>query len=659
MNPHVTAYAAIVLLPLLAAAVCLCLPASRRAWAATIAVTAMAVSFAGSMAVLIRWLSGMTVHARQWNFDWIALPADPIRLGLLLDPYTILMLTMVTGVGLLIFVFAGGYMHGDPRRGGFFCSMSFFAAAMLGMVMSNSMLLLLICWELMGLASYLLIGFWFQKPEAAAAARKAFITTRIGDLGLLAATVWLSNQCGTLLFYDNGNGLLEAKNLDLLMQAGMWAGMGFVFWIALLAFWGAVGKSGQFPLHVWLPDAMEGPTPVSALIHAATMVAAGVFLMVRLYPLLVLEPVLLGIIASVGAFTALFAACIALAQRDIKRILAYSTVSQLGLMMLGLGVGGPAVAMFHLFTHAIFKALLFLAAGSVIHGTHHEQDIFKMGGLKKAMPVTCLAWGAGYLALAGIPPLAGFWSKDEIVYYAFKASPYLFAMAWATSLLTAFYTTRQFLLVFFGKYRGHHAPHESPRVMTVPLLILAAGAILAGLLGTPWKNLFAHFLEPGEIHDATGLNVVIMLVSFLTAITGIVLGWFLYGRHPEAAAAQDPLQRIGGRLYRTLADRLYVDEFYAATFGRLILALSQLAATVELVLEFLNRLLAGIAFGISWAAQKVGDQWMINGGFDFLCDRVRQKGAFFAALQTGKISISLRLMAGGVALLGLLLWMLH
>ncbi|MBA3850695.1 MAG: NADH-quinone oxidoreductase subunit L, partial [Opitutus sp.] len=361
-----------------------------------------------------------------FNFEWFDLGQGALRLGFLLDPLTAFMCVMVTFVGLLIFIFSTGYMKEDANFTRFFCFLSLFAAAMLGLVVANSLLLLFICWELVGLASYLLIGFWFHKPSAAAAAKKAFITTRIGDLGLLLGLLWLQHAGGTLLFYDGGNGALEANVLNTLLGQSVCGGLALSTAIGLLIFCGAVGKSGQFPLHVWLPDAMEGPTPVSALIHAATMVAAGVFLIARVFPLMAADQLLadvpvhaLTVVAFIGAITALLGACIAVAQNDIKRILAFSTVSQLGYMMLALGVGSWVAAIFHLLTHAFFKALLFLGAGSVIHAAHHEQDIRALGGLRSSMKVTFATFAVGMMALAGVPFLfSGFWSKEAILHAA-------------------------------------------------------------------------------------------------------------------------------------------------------------------------------------------------------------------------------------------------
>src|SRR5579862_2309265 len=417
---------------------------------------------------------------------------------------------------------------------------------MLGVVIANSILLLFMCWEIVGLTSYLLIGFWYHKPSAAAAAKKAFLTTRVGDIFFLLGIVWLFAQTGTLLFYNNGAGAIESVALTTLLSQPGALRLTAAGAIGLLIFCGAAGKSGQLPLHVWLPDAMEGPTPVSALIHAATMVAAGVFLIARVYPLMsaAVPPMQAGgttaaltVVTWVGTATAVFAALIAVAQNDIKRILAYSTVSQLGYMMAGLGLGGVAVGMFHLITHAFFKALLFLGAGSVIHGCHDEQDIRRMGGLRVDMPLTFLTYSIGMLALSGFPIFfSGFWSKDGILEaaqhsIAIKGPLYLLAFG---ALLTAFYMTRQVCYVFFGYWRGHGDAHESPTVMTMPLAILAFFAMALGIIGTPAWPWFRAFIDgrPAEFNwhafGEPGLPLL-MVASSLIVLLGLGLGLKLYG----------------------------------------------------------------------------------------------------------------------------------
>src|SRR3954470_2785395 len=452
------------LLPLLAAGVLAVTPLHRRQFASRLSIGAMVIAFALSCFAFVETLSsqGKGLHLIS-NFTWFQFGEAAVKLGWVLDPLSGCMLMMVTFVGTLIFIYSTGYMAQDPNYTRFFCFLSLFAAAMLGLVIANNLLQLFICWELVGLSSYLLIGFWYHKPSAAAAAKKAFITTRIGDIGFFIGMIWLYSQTGTLLFYDNGQGCLEESTLTKLGAATTMGGMALSTAISLLIFCGAVGKSGQVPLHVWLPDAMEGPTPVSALIHAATMVAAGVFLMARVYPLLSASGGMehgptfaLKVVTWMGAITAVFAALIAVAQRDIKRILAYSTVSQLGYMFIGLGVGGVPVAMFHLITHAFFKALLFLGAGSVIHGCHEEQDISRMGALRKFMPMTFLTYAVGMLALIGFPLFfSGFWSKDEILHSAWNWQPsrWPFYLGLSGAFLTAFYMTRQVYLVFFGNSR--------------------------------------------------------------------------------------------------------------------------------------------------------------------------------------------------------------
>src|SRR5436190_5129786 len=426
--------------PFAVAVVILSLGKSRHKSAAVLAIGGQIVGLAFSIVAFLPTLQTHGFRAIQ-NFTWFTFGEQILRLGFVLDPLAAAMLVMISLVGLCIFVFSVGYMADDKNFTRFFAYLSFFSGAMLGVVIANSLLLLFMFWELVGLASYLLIGFWIERPSAAAAAKKAFVTTRIGDMGFFLGMLWLYHSSSTLVFYDGGHGCIENAGLAMLGANATS--------IALLIFCGAVGKSGQFPLHVWLPDAMEGPTPVSALIHAATMVAAGVFLVARVYPLMDADPAnvpgastALTVVTWVGAITAIFAALIAVAQNDIKRILAYSTVSQLGYMMVGIGVGGVAVGMFHLLTHAFFKALLFLGAGSVIHGCHDEQDICRMGGLRKFMPVTFATYAIGMMALCGVPIFfSGFWSKDEILHKAshWSISHWPFYLGVFGALLTAFY----------------------------------------------------------------------------------------------------------------------------------------------------------------------------------------------------------------------------
>src|SRR5881296_550423 len=515
--------------PFAASLVILSLSNARRKSAAALAVAGQALALAMSMVAFALSMQAPGFRAVR-NFTWFTFGEQALRLGFVLDPLAAAMLVMILLVGLCIFVFSIGYMAEDKNFTRFFAYLSFFSGAMLGLVIANSLLLLFIFWELVGLASYLLIGFWIERPSAAAAAKKAFITTRIGDMGFFLGMLWLYHSSGTLLFYDGGHGCLDNAGLAIL-------GASTTF-IALLIFCGAVGKSGQFPLHVWLPDAMEGPTPVSALIHAATMVAAGVFLVARVYPLFSLGAIngvtaSLTVVVWIGVTTALMAALIAIAQADIKRILAYSTVSQLGLMMVSLGVGGVAAGILHLLAHGFFKALLFLGAGSVIHGCHGEQDIRKMGGLRPFMPVTFVTYAIGMMALSGVPLFfSGGWTKEEILHATahWHASRWPFYLMLAGVILTALYMTRQMIYVFFGQTRScsEHA-HESPRVMTMPLIVLALCAIFFSVLLTPaWPWLHGYLLGEPVHFEIAGLVQPMLFVSLALVSAGVVVGVWMY-----------------------------------------------------------------------------------------------------------------------------------
>jgi NADH-quinone oxidoreductase subunit L len=635
------------LLPLLAAVVITLLPRRSRIAAAATAIGAMAISCLISAGLFSQVVSrGIQ---RPYSFEWLQMGNVSLRLGIALDPLSSVMILMVTFVGLLIFIFSVGYMWEDERFARFFAFLSLFAAAMLGVCIANDLLLLFMSWELVGLASYLLIGFWYFKPEAAAAARKAFLTTRIGDVGLFIGMLWwfgatgTPTEAGTLLFYDGGKGCLDKEVVAKV--AGMTAfGWPLSAVIGLLIFAGAMSKSGQVPLHVWLPDAMEGPTPVSALIHAATMVAAGVFLMARIYPLIEGTPALT-VITWVGAVTAIFGSLVAVAQNDIKRILAYSTVSQLGYMMMGLGMGGVAVAMFHLITHAFFKALLFLGAGSVIYGCHHEQDIRHMGGLKQKMPVTFVTYGVGMLALAGLFPLAGFWSKDEILHagWNWPLSKIPFVIGFLGAGITAFYMTRQMRLVFYGKHRGHHEAHESSGLMTMPLIVLAAAAVLLGFLFR-W---FPHFI--------TGKEHPFHLTEFLAlafASTAIVLIGFYLGKKVYRDGEPSP---IASRIeLPVLKNKFYFDEFYRETFVRFFNFAGEFVAKLEDVLWRATVQVCAVAImAVAWF-NRIVDEYVVNGGFDLVTRRLRKSGATATKLQTGQIQTYMRIISLGLAVLVLL-----
>jgi len=628
---------------------------SRRTAAATLAIIGQIGSF-----ILAVVAFAPTLQAPGWrafhNFTWFIFGDQSLRIGWVLDPLTAAMLLMITFVGLWIFVFSRGYMAGDKDFSRFFAYLSFFSAAMLGVVIANSLLLLFVCWELVGLASYLLIGFWIHKPSAAAAAKKAFVTTRIGDIGLFLGILWLYGDTGTLLFYDDGKGCLESAGLLALGASATF--------VALLIFCGAVGKSGQFPLHVWLPDAMEGPTPVSALIHAATMVAAGVFLVARVYPLFSVGAIdgvtpSLTVVVWIGVVTALMASLIGLAQFDIKRILAYSTVSQLGLMMVSLGVGGVAAGIMHLLAHGFFKALLFLGSGSVIHGCHHEQDIRKMGGLRKVMPVTFFTYAIGMMTLSGVPLFfSGAWTKEEIlhatVHWSRSQVPHYLMLAGV--VLTALYMTRQMIFVFFGQRRAaSENAHESPRVMTFPLIVLAVCSVALSLVLTPAWPWLHDYLLGAQVHvELAQLIQPMLFVSLALVAGGIGLGVLFY----RNAGIVDPLARTQPGLFRFLENKMWLDELYDHT----VVAFARAAARVS---DWMDRyfwdglvyLVGGIGhlFGILSAGV---DERGINAGVDEGATGAGGLGRFISARHTGQIQTYLGAVAlGMLALLLLYAWL--
>jgi NADH-quinone oxidoreductase subunit L len=670
-------------LPIFAAAVAALLKQRSRILAATLAIGSLAASFLLSLCAFAHVLANHGAdQVLTFNFRWFQFGNEWLQLGWMLDPLTAVMLVMVSFVGLLIFIYSVGYMAHDENFTRFFCFMALFAGAMLGVVIANSLLLLFMCWEIVGLTSYLLIGFWYHKPEAAAAAKKAFITTRIGDLAFLLGMVWLYAKTGTLLFYNAGAGCLEASALTHLVAQTAVFGLTLSTVIGILIFCGAAGKSGQVTLHVWLPDAMEGPTPVSALIHAATMVAAGVFLIARIYPLMsahvgisLTPTIALQVVTWVGAITAIFGATIAVAQFDIKRILAYSTISQLGYMMMGLGVGGVAVGMFHLITHAFFKALLFLGAGSVIHGCNGEQDIRRMGGLRKYMSVTFAVYAVGMLALCGFPFFfSGFWSKDEILHaaYNWSISQAPFYMAAFGALLTAFYMTRQVYYVFAGTSRlsvashdsSHSAshPHESPAVMTGPLVILATFAVLLGFIGTPAWPWFQSFIEGNRatfsLSAFFGAGIMpIMLSSSLLVFLGLGLGWWFYGRKPIAsAAAPDQLGKLQPQLYSVLNHAFFVDALYGATIIRLNTVWAKVCDWLDRwVWNGAVQTVSYLVLVVAWL-NNFFDASVVNSGFDEGCEGVSRGGQLLALLQGGQVQSYMRVI--GCALIALTLFLL-
>lgn len=550
------------------------------------------------------------------------------------DALTAIMLLTVTFISSFIAIYSIGYMHDDPGYPRFFAAMALFIASMTGLVLADSYILLYGCWEGVGLCSYLLIGFWYQKPSAADAARKAFLVTRLGDIGLILGVLILGYYFGPSVGFDFRYDTVFAaakahgEEMPLTVTA-----------ICLLLFCGAAGKSAQFPLHVWLPDAMEGPTPVSALIHAATMVTAGVYLVARSMPLFRLTPTVLLVVSTIGAFTALMAAVIALTQTDLKRVLAYSTVSQLGYMFLALGSGvteelvGVAVlaAIFHLFTHAFFKALLFLSAGSVMHAMGGVIDMRRFSGLRHVMPRTHATFLCGALALSGFPLFAGFWSKDVILSASYEASHttgsylFLFLIGLITAGLTAFYTFRAYFLTFWGEERipseaGHHA-HESPPVMTIPLMVLAVGAVFAGIAVGPTHG-FEHFLsltpQLGRIKEEP--NYLMMLVSSLVALGGIGVAYWMYVREVGVA---DRLMKSAQSLYYLSLNKLYIDEIY---YAFIVAPLSALA----------------IIF-------RIFDLYILDGLVDLIGQVPRLIGQMFRPIQNGLVQFYALAMVLGMA----------
>ena len=546
----------ILFLPLLSATVIALFTLRSKTVSSLISIGAVAAGFV----MTCLFVNANGIHfSGETSVNWLTIGGLNVDFGLKLDALSMMMLFVVTGVGGLIHIYSYSYMDEDPSKARFFACLSLFTFSMLGIVLANNFLMTFIFWELVGVSSYLLIGFWFEKPSAGDAAKKAFITNRLGDFGFLAGILMVWGLLGSLNFSALQNAMVS--NPAALGASATIAG--------LLIFCGAAGKSAQFPLHVWLPDAMEGPTPVSALIHAATMVAAGVYMLCR--TLFLYNADALHVIALIGGFTALLAALMAVQQNDIKRIIAYSTLSQLGYMVMAVGLSGPTAAMFHLTTHAFFKALLFLAAGSVIIGMHHEQDIWHMGGLKKKMPVTFWTFTIGALALSGIPPFAGFYSKDSIFAQCLEQKNYLlFAVAVFVAGLTAFYTFRLFFVVFFGKEKTDHAKHahESPLIITAPLVILAIFATIGGFIGIT-NNYGSQFAADHETLSLTQQLLeplktpVPMLIGIGIALAGIFLAFTLYKNGDK-----DPLPAKLGGLATAMKNKFYFDELYEATFIR-------------------------------------------------------------------------------------------
>lgn len=603
-------------------------------------------AFIGIAAILISFVLAVSIgigvinaggefveHPLKNVVTWFSMEGLTIEVGFQVDPTSAMMLFVVTLVALLVNIYSLGYMHGDPGFSRFYAYLALFAASMLNLVISPNLLQMFASWELVGLCSYLLIGFWFHKYSAREAAKKAFITTRTGDFGLLLGILLLQINFGTLDLQT------LAERIPNFTQYGVTAG--FLTLLAVVLFLGPIGKSGQFPLHVWLPDAMEGPTPVSALIHAATMVVAGVYLTGRTLILFQTVPGAMAFVAFMGAFTALFAASIAFTQTEMKKILAYSTVSQLGYMMLALGAGSLSASMFHLMTHAFFKALMFLGAGSVLHAMHNEADIWKYGGLKKYMPVTYWTFLIGCLAIAGIFPFAGFFSKDLILEVVWAqsslsghaAGPFqglyslLFVMAALTAMMTAFYMFRMFFLTFHGDLRDKHAhPHESPFSMAMPLVVLGVLSVVGGWVGWPTLHEgFSYFVRFGE-YEQGHWNFFLVGLSTVLALIGIGGATYIYGLNK---VSHEALAKKFAPLYKLSFNKFYIDEIY---------------------LWIIHNVIDGLGRVLWWVDVKI-----VDGIIDGIGKLAQVLGSLLRRIQTGKLQHYALVLFAGVVILVLIL----
>ncbi|MFZ1165780.1 MAG: NADH-quinone oxidoreductase subunit L [Candidatus Sulfotelmatobacter sp.] len=610
------------------------------------AVSTVALFFSGAAFAMALWVaarfSSLSLPYQEFVAHWIRIVGFRADFAFYLDQLSLVMLLVVTGVGFLIHIYSVGYMWDDPSYYRFFSYLNLFMFFMLTLVLANNYLLMFIGWEGVGLASYLLIGFWFTKDSAASAGKKAFIVNRIGDFGFLIALFLMIKHFKSLNFdevFSSVGHLSAGAATESLLTA-----------IGILLMLGACGKSAQIPLYVWLPDAMEGPTPVSALIHAATMVTAGVYMVARSHVIFDRAPSALMVVAIIGTLTAFFAATIGIAQTDIKKVLAYSTISQLGYMFMACGVGAFSAGIFHLMTHAFFKGVLFLGAGSVIHAVAGEQDMRKMGGLRSYIPWTFLTMGIATLAISGIPPFAGFWSKDEILWKAYQVSWVYWGIGVFTAFLTSFYMFRLFYMTFFGDYRGpsaeahgshasethgHGEPHESPMVMLVPLMILALLSVVGGLVGI--GNNFEHFLAPvfgsAEAVEAAshGTEMLLMCVSVVLAAMGWILAYVLYCSRPELP--QKIADALGG-FYQAVVHKYYIDELYNVLF-------------VKPLVEGSTRIL--------W--QDV-DRKIIDAAVNDSGDGARQVSDEVRRMQSGNIrSYAGWIAAGSAAVIAFMIWM--
>jgi NADH-quinone oxidoreductase subunit L len=668
----------------------------------SLAIGAALLSWLGSMVIFITALNTEHLGRNPYEstINWLPTGSTWLQIGVYVDPLTAATLFFVAWTVLMIFIYSVGYHnygqpkgdhdkpglqphgatvadeHGhkhlipsiEPMYSRFFAFIGLFAFGMYTLVVSNNLLTLFVGWEIMGLCSYLLIGFWYQKPSARAAMVKAFLTTRVGDVFMLLGIAYLYSSIGSLSYSEIFKPETLAK-LATTPAVGGFLGLSAAALIGILLFIGTIGKSAQWPLHVWLPDAMEGPTPVSAMIHAATMVSAGIYLIIRMYPLLSvgslaghLSPAM-SVMAVIGTFTAIFAATIAVAQNDIKRVLAYSTISQLGYMVAALGIGAYVAVVFHLLTHAFFKALLFLGSGSVIHGVEHgvlhtgekvdPQDMFNMGGLRKKMPITFWTFLIGGFALSGFPIItAGFWSKDEILAEAFGNHHWVvFAVLSLAAFLTAFYTMRQITLTFLGKPRTESADHaqETKWTMTLPLIILAVFAVTIGWAGI--SNTFPVLggILPNIVHEFVGgtlietpevlpFNFWPLLVSVLASLGGLSLGWLVYRNQP--AGAQDPLQTALGPVHKVLKNKYYFDEIYNVIFVRPAYWMSDTFTNQILdrgIIDGILHFIARVASNVGHVFRNYFDKPIVNGFGDFVGEGIKKIGRSLKVIQTGKV----------------------
>jgi NADH-quinone oxidoreductase subunit L len=629
----------IALLPFVAAALTLFFGKRTPGQGAVYGIAALGAGFVMALAVLWHFVGGGGAYAPP-GIEWFTIGPLHLEVGQYVDGLTAMMLVVVTAVSLAVHVYSLGYMQGDVRFTWFYVVLSLFTGAMLTVVIANNLLLLLVGWEIMGVCSYLLIGHWYEEHENSSAAIKAFLTTRVGDVPFMFGIFALIFATGftTTNIAEIGETIAEPGTSSALVTGA-----------ALLLFGGAIGKSAQFPLHVWLPDAMAGPTPVSALIHAATMVAAGVYLVGRMFEVFVhADPFVLTIVSVIAAITTVGAAFLAVVQDDIKRVLAYSTLSQLAYMVAGLSLGpaGVTAGFFHLFTHAFFKALLFLGAGSVIHAVH-SNNMSEMGGLRKAMPVTFWTFLLGSAALAGVFPLAGFWSKDELLVGAWENNQWLFFALLAVAVMTAFYMTRCVLLTFFGTYRGQEHPHESPPVMTGPLVVLAGATVVAGFLGAPQLGgVFGDWVYFEHPHTSDFV-VWLALIGTLAAALGIAIGYPLYRERRE----RDPLLAFP-RAWNLLQHRYYVDDLYMR--GIIYPIRDRVSAAVDWTNQ---HILDGAVNGAAWVARGFAtfvswiDRTFVDGAVNAVGGMTSATGGLLKYLQTGNVQwYAVLLFAGVVAL---------